>query len=74
LLVLCAKAKPEDDNRQENMVYVWHGGEHQVDQEEQKEFLKKCIQVYYNQGTSDGLKVQQEHSGDESSEFMQFFE
>ena len=74
LLVICARAKPDDENRLEDTVYIWHGSEHEVDPEEQKDFLQKCIQVYYNQVNTQGLKIQQEHSGDESPEFMQFFE
>ena len=74
LLVLCAKAKPGDEMRQDDNVFVWHGCEHDVSQEETKEFVKKCAGVYYNKQTMDGLKVLNEHSGDESPEFMQFFE
>ena len=33
LLVLCAKAKPEDETRLEDTVYVWHGLDHQVTEE-----------------------------------------
>ena len=36
LLVLCAKAKPGDEMRQEDTVFVWHGCEHDVQQDETK--------------------------------------
>jgi hypothetical protein len=74
LLVLCARSKPGDEMRKEDTVFVWHGNEHDVSQEEAKEFVQKCAGVYYDKQTMQGLKVMQEHSGDEGSEFMQFFE
>ena len=33
-LVLCARAKPGDENREEDTAYVWHGNEHDVAPEE----------------------------------------
>jgi len=33
-LVLCAKAKPNDENRQEDTCFVWHGSEHDVSPDE----------------------------------------
>jgi hypothetical protein len=60
--------------RAEDTLFVWHGSEHDVSQEETKDFLQKCAGVYFNTQTVEELKVLHEHSGDESSEFMQFFE
>lgn len=74
LLVLCAKAKPGEEMRSEDTLFVWHGSEHDVSKEETREFLQKCAGIYFNTQTIEGLKVLHEHSGDESSEFMQFFE
>jgi hypothetical protein len=34
--------------RQDDNVFVWHGCEHDVSQDETKEFVKKCAGVYYN--------------------------
>lgn len=34
LLVLCARSKPDDEFRQEDTAFVWHGAEHEVGQED----------------------------------------
>lgn len=74
LLVLCARAKLGDDKRAEDICFVWHGSEHDVSPDEQQQFVQQCIGVYYGSAAADNIKVLQEHSADESAEFMQFFE
>lgn len=69
LLVLCARAKPDDTNRSEDICFVWHGSEHDVTPDEQREFVQQCIGVYFGipQGTDKhNIKILQEHSADES--------
>lgn len=73
LLVLCAKAKPEDDSRQQNNVYVWHGMDHQVNEEQEADFVEQCILQYYGTQT-ENINVVKELQNEESAEFMQFFE
>ena len=34
-MVLCARSKPDEIERQDNLVFVWHGSEHDISQEEQ---------------------------------------
>ena len=73
LQVLCARAKPDDEFRQEDTAFVWHGAEHEVSQQDQEEFVHKCIQVYFGDKT-DTIRVLHERSADESASFMHFFE
>lgn len=73
LQVLCARAKPDDEFRQENVAFIWHGAEHEVEQQEQNDFVQKCIQVYFGDST-DKVIVLHERSADESAQFMHFFE
>lgn len=46
-MVLCVRAKKDEEHRQQDTVYVWHGAEHKVSQEQQKNFLDKCIEQYF---------------------------
>jgi len=51
-MVLCARAKPDElseepNLRKEDMVFVWHGAQHTVSQDEQSAFVEKCIELYY---------------------------
>jgi hypothetical protein len=73
-LVLCARAKPNDENRTEDIAFVWHGAEHGVDPDDQKEFMQQCLVRYFGAESAPKVKVLQEHSADESQEFMLFFE
>ena len=34
LLVLCANAKPDDEYRQSDTAFIWHGSDNDVEQEE----------------------------------------
>jgi hypothetical protein len=49
LLVLCARAKPDDEdlNRREDLCFVWHGCEHDVDNIDERNFVQKCIEKYF---------------------------
>lgn len=72
LQVLCARAKPDDEFRRENVAYVWHGAEHEVEQHDQDEFVKKCINMYFGENNNEPVSVIHERSADESAQFMHF--
>jgi hypothetical protein len=36
LLVLCANAKPDDEYRQSDTAFIWHGADNDVEEEEQE--------------------------------------
>ena len=75
IMVLCVKAKKDEEHRQQDTVYVWHGADHKVSQEQQKNFLDKCIEQYFgSQASKSKLKILQEYSAQEGDVFMQFFE
>lgn len=74
LLVLCARAKPNDSRRNEDIAYVWHGSAHEVSPEDVNSFAQQCIGVYFGSGNAAGVRVQHEHFEDESDEFQDFFE
>lgn len=56
LLVLCANSKPDDDNRQQDTVYVWHGADHSVSKDQIGNFVDQCIQKYYG-AASENINV-----------------
>lgn len=69
LLVLCARAKPSDSKRREDVAYVWHGSAHEVSRDEERSFVQKCISVYFGSANLANVRIKQEHCEDESDEF-----
>ena len=56
-LVLCARAKPDDDNRKEDTCFVWQGLEHDVSPDEQRDFVKNCIGQYFDQSEVGKVRI-----------------
>lgn len=62
LLVLCARAEPENENRMVEQVFVWSGYDFQEitsgkDVLDSQTFVQKCIENYWGSTESKNLKI-----------------
>ena len=76
LLVLCVRAHPEKDI-DEDTVFVWRG--HEFDDDggmlSGKEFIDKVIELYWGgEITAGEAKIVEEEPGEESDDFLNFFD
>ena len=81
LLVLCARAQPDNENRKEDQVYVWQGEQFQEISTGQtvldtQTFVQKCIENYWGSKEAKKLGVTPlyETPQEESDEFMYYFD
>lgn len=77
-LVLCVRACPEKDI-EEDTVYLWRGPDFEEDEDEcglsSEEFIERVIQQYFGEdATSASVRMLEQEPGDESDEFLNFFD
>ena len=79
--VLCVKAQPDDEYRQENTVYVWTGPDFEVSKYgdsalPEQQFVHKCMEDYWGEqeASRNQVKIVTVDSDQPSDEFMYFFD
>ena len=75
-LVLCVRAHPSLPGREKNLVYVWAGFEFdESDGSSTEKFIEQVKIQYWGQNyVSEEIEVINELAGEESEEFLNFFD
>ena len=75
-MLLCVRKQPEKDI-EEDTVYVWRGHQFEVIEEEcgEEEFVERVIQQYWgSEKKREDIRITEEEPGEESDEFLNFFD
>jgi len=73
LFVLCVRASPEE--AEEDTVHVWKGYEFESSSLSEEVFIENVVQAYFGAGVkSSQLRIVQEEPGEESDEFLNYFD